>query len=67
MSAKADDNCTIDMRDIHKTFGDLRVLRGVNLQVRKGEVVALIGASGSGKSTLLRCINYLEQPTTGTI
>lgn len=52
---------------LHKRFGDLHVLRGVNLEVHKGEVVVVIGPSGSGKSTFLRCINHLEQPTAGEI
>jgi polar amino acid transport system ATP-binding protein len=53
--------------DLHKHFGKLEVLRGINLSVRQREVVAVIGPSGSGKSTLLRCLNYLEQPTSGRI
>ncbi len=52
---------------LHKYFGKLEVLKGIDLTVRQGEVVAVIGPSGSGKSTLLRCINYLEQPTSGKI
>ncbi|MEP7360452.1 MAG: amino acid ABC transporter ATP-binding protein [Chloroflexota bacterium] len=52
---------------VHKFFGDLHVLRGVNLDVWQGEAVMLIGRSGSGKTTLLRCINFLEEPTLGTI
>ncbi|MGL4798866.1 MAG: amino acid ABC transporter ATP-binding protein [Cellulosilyticaceae bacterium] len=52
---------------VHKSFGKLEVLKGVNLQVKKGEVVTLIGPSGSGKSTILRCINLLEQPQSGHI
>lgn len=53
--------------DITKVFGDLTVLRGVSLAVRKGEVVCVLGPSGSGKSTLLRCLNWLSPPTTGEI
>ncbi len=52
---------------VHKSFGDLHVLRGVDLNVEKGEVVVLIGPSGSGKSTLLRCINLLVQPDAGRV
>ncbi len=52
---------------VHKSFGDLHVLRGVDFNVEKGEVVVLIGPSGSGKSTLLRCINLLVQPDAGRV
>ena len=52
---------------VHKSFGDLHVLRGVSLNVEKGEVVVLIGPSGSGKSTLLRCINLLIRPDAGRV
>ena len=51
--------------DLHKRFGEREVLRGVSLQVRPGEVLAIIGSSGSGKSTLLRCLNLLERPQEG--
>lgn len=57
----------IDIRGLHKSFGDLKVLRGVDFTIRPGEVVCVIGPSGSGKSTLLRCANLLEQPTAGTV
>jgi len=53
--------------DLHKSFGNNHVLKGVSLEVFKGEVVAMIGPSGSGKSTMLRCINHLEVPTSGQI
>ena len=57
----------IQVYDLHKSFGDLEVLTGIDLVVHRGEVVCVIGPSGSGKSTLLRCINLLEQPTKGRI
>jgi polar amino acid transport system ATP-binding protein len=57
----------IEVRDLRKSFGDLEVLRGIDLAVGAGEVVCVIGPSGSGKSTLLRCVNLLEQPTSGTV
>jgi len=53
--------------DLKKAFGDLEVLRGISLDIARGEVVAIIGASGSGKSTFLRCINRLEEPTGGQV
>jgi len=58
---------TVEVRKIHKSFGDLHVLRGIDLQVKKGEVLVIVGPSGSGKSTLLRCINLLIQPDSGDI
>jgi polar amino acid transport system ATP-binding protein len=57
----------IAVRDLHKYYGSLEVLKGVSVAAREGEVVAIIGGSGSGKSTLLRCINFLETPTSGEI
>ena len=57
----------IELRGVHKRFGDLHVLRGIDMEVRKGSVVCVIGPSGSGKSTLLRCVNLLEPPTEGEI
>ena len=58
---------TIEIRGLHKSFGQLEVLRGIDLKVEAGEVVCVIGPSGSGKSTLLRCVNLLEEPTSGSI
>ncbi|KAB2953937.1 amino acid ABC transporter ATP-binding protein [Heliorestis acidaminivorans] len=57
----------IKIKDLHKKFGKLHVLKGVNLSVKEQEVVCIIGPSGSGKSTLLRCINHLEKPDGGQI
>jgi octopine/nopaline transport system ATP-binding protein len=57
----------IHIENLHKKFGQLHVLKGVSLSARDGDVVAIIGGSGSGKSTLLRCINCLENPTSGVI
>jgi polar amino acid transport system ATP-binding protein len=57
----------IEIKDVHKSFGDLRVLAGVTLNVEKGEVISIIGSSGSGKSTLLNCINALEPIQGGQI
>jgi polar amino acid transport system ATP-binding protein len=57
----------IEALDVHKSFGDLEILKGISLQVRKGEVVVLIGASGSGKTTFIRCINLLEDIQSGRI
>ena len=53
--------------NLHKYFGDLEVLKGINLDVARGEVVVIFGRSGSGKSTLLRCVNFLEDPTYGSV
>src|SRR3546814_10350946 len=53
--------------DIHKSFGDLEVLKGVSLTAREGDVIAMLGSSGSGKSTFLRCMNLLERPNAGRI
>lgn len=57
----------IKVKGLHKNFGSLQVLRGIDLKVQKGKVVVIIGASGSGKSTLLRCLNLLERPQKGEI
>ncbi|NLI70127.1 MAG: amino acid ABC transporter ATP-binding protein [Firmicutes bacterium] len=57
----------IEVSGLHKSFGSLQVLRGIDLEIKKGKVVVIIGASGSGKSTLLRCLNLLEKPQKGKI
>jgi len=57
----------VRLEEIHKWFGSLHVLKGINFSVAKGEVVCVVGPSGSGKSTLLRCINVLEEPTSGRV
>ncbi|MCF6097342.1 amino acid ABC transporter ATP-binding protein [Thermovorax subterraneus] len=57
----------IEVRDLHKNFGKLEVLRGIDAKIEKGEVVVVIGPSGSGKSTFLRCLNLLERPTRGEV
>jgi polar amino acid transport system ATP-binding protein len=61
------DGAYLRLENVHKRFGGLHVLRGVNMEVGRGEVVCVIGPSGSGKSTLLRCINLLEPPEEGDI
>lgn len=66
-SVAAAESYAIEVRNLHKNFGHLTVLKDVSLQQRRGEVVCLIGASGCGKSTLLRCINGLETPTKGRV
>lgn len=57
----------LKINNLHKSYGHEEVLKGINLEVSKGEIISIIGSSGSGKSTLLRCINYLEIPTSGEI
>lgn len=57
----------IKIKNLNKSFGDIRVLKGIDLEMDKGEIMAIVGPSGSGKSTLLRCINLLEIPTEGEI
>lgn len=57
----------ININQLEKSFGKLKVLKGINETISQGEVIAIIGPSGSGKSTFLRCINLMEQPTSGTI
>ena len=60
-------NPLVSIRDLHKSFGSLKVLKGVSLDVNPGEKAVIIGPSGSGKSTLLRCVNWLERPDSGQI
>ena len=57
----------ITIKDLHKSFGDHEVLKGIDLEIEKGEILVIIGPSGSGKSTILRCMNLLETPTSGDI
>ncbi len=57
----------VKIENLHKYFGELEVLKGINMEVDRGEVVVIFGRSGSGKSTLLRCINFLEDPTAGVV
>ena len=57
----------IELKGIHKSYGRLKVLKGIDLRIKEREVVVIIGPSGSGKSTLLRCINHLETPERGEI
>ena len=57
----------IDIENLRKSFGEVEVLKGINLTIKEKEVVVIIGPSGSGKSTLLRCMNYLEEPTSGKV
>lgn len=62
-----DDKKVIVVEDLHKSFGDLEVLKGVTLSAQNHEVISMIGSSGSGKSTFLRCINLLEIPNSGSV
>lgn len=57
----------LSINNLHKSFGDHEVLKGIDLRINKGEVIVLLGASGSGKTTLLRCLNVLETPDSGTL
>ncbi|MDD5796771.1 MAG: amino acid ABC transporter ATP-binding protein [Oscillospiraceae bacterium] len=61
------DNVLIKVENLRKSFGDVQVLNGINAEIRKGDVMVVIGPSGSGKSTFLRCLNKLEEPTGGKI
>jgi ABC-type polar amino acid transport system ATPase subunit len=62
-----DERPVVRVEDLHKSFGQLEVLRGIDMEVQKGEVIVVFGRSGSGKSTLLRCVNFLEDPTSGSV
>lgn len=66
-SSAASAPVAVRVRDLHKSFGGLEVLKGVSVEAREGEVVSILGSSGSGKSTMLRCINMLETPDSGEI
>ena len=66
-NGRADTADVLAVRDLHKRFGAVEVLKGIDLDIRRGEVVALIGPSGSGKTTVLRCLNGLEVPDSGTV
>ena len=57
----------LELRNIHKKFGELEVLKGVDIAVEKGDIVVILGPSGSGKTTLLRCINFLERADEGSL
>ena len=62
-----DDQPIVSIKDVHKSFGDLEVLKGISMDVMKGEVICIIGPSGSGKSTLIRCVNALNDIQSGSI
>ncbi len=65
--AKTENREMLVVEDLHKSFGAVHAVRGISLSVRRGEVVCILGPSGSGKSTFLRCINFIEQPTSGRV
>ncbi len=66
-NAQEASSLAVDAVDVHKSFGELEVLKGISLSAVKGDVLSIIGASGSGKSTFLRCLNFLESPDRGRI
>ena len=57
----------LELKDLHKSFGNLEVIKGIDLEIDRGDILVIIGPSGSGKSTVLRCMNLLEEPTSGQI
>jgi len=67
VNSKVTVNTAVKVDRLYKSFGDLKVLRGISTEVEKGQVVSVIGPSGCGKSTFLRCLNLLETPTSGHI
>jgi len=67
MGEASGDHAALEVVDLHKSFGDVEVIRGVSLSAHKGDVISILGASGSGKSTFLRCINLLEIPNAGDV
>lgn len=67
MSASGSDVAALEVENLHKSFGELEVIKGVSMKAQKGDVISILGASGSGKSTFLRCINLLETPNSGTV
>src|SRR6476661_3192416 len=66
-ASSTDDKAAISVKDMHKSFGDHEVLKGISLEAHKGDVISILGSSGSGKSTFLRCINLLETPDSGEV
>jgi len=62
-----DEQPIVSLKEVHKSFGDLEVLKGISMDVMKGEVICIIGPSGSGKSTLIRCVNALNDIQSGSI
>ena len=65
--AKPDADLSLQVQDLHKSYGKVEVLKGVSLEARQGDVISMLGSSGSGKSTFLRCLNLLETPNSGTV